>query len=111
MEKTAKQVKEINEKQDSLKKSGPHPVNINARKRLKIIEGQVKGIQRMVKEEKYCIDILTQISAVRAALDKVGKRILRRHIDNCVTNAIKNKGEKSKELIDELMELFSKEEI
>ena len=111
MEKTTKQVKEINEKQDSSKKSGPHPVNINALKRLKIIEGQVKGIQRMVKEGKYCIDILIQISAVRAALDKVGKRILRRHIDNCVTNAIKNKGKKSKELIDELMEVFSKEEI
>jgi DNA-binding FrmR family transcriptional regulator len=65
----------------------------------------------MIEEEKYCIDILTQISAVRAALDGVGKMILRRHIEQCVSKAIRNGGEQSKEIIDELMEALSKEEI
>jgi DNA-binding FrmR family transcriptional regulator len=65
----------------------------------------------MVEEEKYCIDIVNQISAVRSALNNVGKLILRRHIDNCVTDAIKNNGENRKEVIDELMGIFSKEEI
>ncbi len=92
-------------------KLGPKPINIAALKRLKIIEGQVRGIQRMVEEEKYCIDILTQISAARAALNKVGNIILKRHLDQCVSNAIRNDGLNGKELIDELMEIFSKEEI
>ncbi|MDX6617784.1 MAG: CsoR family transcriptional regulator, copper-sensing transcriptional repressor [Gaiellales bacterium] len=52
--------------------------------RLKRIEGQVRGIERMVDEERYCIDILTQISAVQAALDKVGLRLLEQHAAHCV---------------------------
>ena len=92
-------------------KHGPHPVNLRALRRLSIIEGQIRGIKRMVEEEKYCIDILTQISAVRAALDGVGKTILRRHIEQCVSKAIRNGGEQSKEIIDELMEALSKEEL
>jgi DNA-binding FrmR family transcriptional regulator len=91
-------------------KRGPHPVNLRALKRLSIIEGQIRGIKRMVEDEKYCIDILTQISAVRAALDGVGKLILRRHIEQCVSKAIRN-GEQSQEIIDELMEALSKEEL
>lgn len=90
-------------------KHGPHPVNLRALRRLSIIEGQIRGIKRMVKEEKYCIDILTQISAVKAALNGVGKMILRRHIEQCVSNAIRNGGQQSKEIIDELMEALSKE--
>jgi DNA-binding FrmR family transcriptional regulator len=105
--------KEIEEdkKQKSSGKSGPHPANKAALRRLKIIEGQVKGIQKMVEEEKYCIDILTQISAVRAALDGVGKVILRRHLDHCVTNAMGKDNLKVKEVLDELMEIFAKEEL
>ena len=52
--------------------------------RLKRIEGQVRGIERMVDEERYCIDILTQISAIQAALDKVGLRLLEQHAADCV---------------------------
>jgi DNA-binding FrmR family transcriptional regulator len=52
--------------------------------RLKRIEGQVRGIERMVDEERYCIDILTQISAIQAALDKVGLRLLEQHAAHCV---------------------------
>jgi DNA-binding FrmR family transcriptional regulator len=53
-------------------------------KRLKRIEGQVRGIERMVADERYCIDILTQISAVQAGLDKVGLRLLSEHAAHCV---------------------------
>ena len=52
--------------------------------RLKRIEGQVRGSERMVDEERYCIDILTQISAIQAALDKVGLRLLEQHAAHCV---------------------------
>jgi CsoR family transcriptional regulator, copper-sensing transcriptional repressor len=52
--------------------------------RLKRIEGQVRGIERMVADERYCIDILTQISAVQAGLDKVGLRLLEQHAAHCV---------------------------
>ncbi len=101
----------IIEKDTQTEKKGPHPTNQAALRRLKIIEGQIKGIQRMVEDEKYCIDIVNQISAVRSALNNVGKLILRRHIDNCVANAIRNDGENSREIIDELMLIFSKEEL
>ena len=55
--------------------------------RLKRIEGQVGGLQRMVKENRYCVDMLTQISAVRAALHKVEEQILRDHVSHCVADA------------------------
>ena len=86
-----------------------HSPNVKAVKRFKIIEGQVRGVRRMVEEEKYCIDILNQISAARAALDSVAKIILKKHVDTCITEAIQNKAENSRELIDELMSLFIKE--
>jgi len=56
--------------------------------RLKRIEGQIKGIQRMVEERKYCVDILLQISAICGALRKVGHIILKNHIETCVTEAM-----------------------
>jgi DNA-binding FrmR family transcriptional regulator len=103
--------KDQNQIQNKFEKKGPHPTNKAALKRLNIIEGQVRGIHRMIEEEKYCIDIINQISAVRSALNNVGKIILRRHIDNCVTDVIQNNGENSKEVLDELMEIFSNQEI
>ncbi len=57
-------------------------------KRLNRIEGQVRGIARMVENERYCIDIVTQISAARAALRKVEEEILREHVAHCVEHAI-----------------------
>ncbi|MFW5786750.1 MAG: metal-sensitive transcriptional regulator [Halanaerobiales bacterium] len=74
--------------------------------RLKRIEGQVRGLQRMVKEEKYCVDILTQVSASRGALKKVAMKVLDRHINGCVKRAIIN--EESEEIISELMDVVSK---
>lgn len=73
-------------------------------KRLKRIEGQVKGIQNMIENERYCIDILVQVSAAKAAIDKVGKIILENHIKGCITESIKYESQdESDELIEELM--------
>lgn len=57
-------------------------------KRLRRIEGQVKGIQKMIDEEKYCGDILTQVAAVRAAMNKVGSLILEKHSMTCIENVV-----------------------
>ena len=87
------------------------PVTENALNRLRNIEGQVRGLQRMVEEDQYCIDILTQISAVRSALNSVGMKILRRHIDTCVSESIKDGGESRDEMIEELMTILSRQQI
>ncbi len=74
--------------------------------RLNRIRGQVEGVKKMVEEPRYCVDILTQIAAVRAALSAVGRVILEDHLKTCVTTAIKN-GAGSRE-IEELMDVFEK---
>jgi len=56
--------------------------------RLKRIEGQVRGLQKMVEEDRYCIDVLTQVSAVKAALDAVALQLLQEHTAHCVVEAI-----------------------
>lgn len=78
-------------------------------KRLNRIEGQVKGIQKMIEDERYCVDILIQISAIRSAINKVGNIILENHIKGCVTNSIKE-GDKieSEKSISELMDIINK---
>ena len=78
-------------------------------KRLKRIEGQVKGIQKMVEEERYCVEILVQISAIRSAINKVGSILLENHIKGCVTNSLKNDDiEISEDTIKELMDTINK---
>jgi DNA-binding FrmR family transcriptional regulator len=63
-------------------------------KRLNRIEGQVRGIGRMLDEDRYCVDILTQVSAVRSALDAVALELLEHHLHGCVQQAVKSgKGE------------------
>jgi len=57
-------------------------------KRLHRIEGQVRGIERMVAEDRYCIDVLTQIAAARTALEQVGSKLLEGHVNHCVADAI-----------------------
>jgi CsoR family transcriptional regulator, copper-sensing transcriptional repressor len=57
--------------------------------RLRRIEGQVRGIQRMVDEDRYCIDILTQVNSIKAALDKVALALLGDHVDHCVIEAVR----------------------
>lgn len=75
-------------------------------KRLKRIEGQVRGISKMVEEDRYCIDIITQVLAVEAAMRKVGFSVVERHVNHCVTKAlIEGEGEKS---VDELMSVIKR---
>jgi DNA-binding FrmR family transcriptional regulator len=63
-------------------------IKISCQKRLNRIEGQVRGLSRMVDEDRYCIDIVTQISAVRAALRRVEEEVLKDHVAHCVEHAI-----------------------
>ncbi|HHT51143.1 MAG TPA: metal-sensitive transcriptional regulator [Eubacteriaceae bacterium] len=73
--------------------------------RLKRIEGQVKGIQKMIENKKYCSDILIQITAARAALEKVGGIILEEHLKTCIKSAVE---ENKEEKIDELISIMLK---
>jgi DNA-binding FrmR family transcriptional regulator len=79
------------------------------RGRLRRIEGQVQGLQRMVDHDAYCVDILLQISAVQGALEQVQKLLLGRHIESCVTDALRS-GSKSErqQKVDELLEVFAR---
>jgi DNA-binding FrmR family transcriptional regulator len=75
--------------------------------RLKRIEGQVRGIQRMVDESRYCPDILTQIASVHAALRGVGKVLMRSHLQHCVTDALRSEDPVAAErAYDEVMDLM-----
>ena len=70
------------------------------RKRLRRIEGQVRGVERMVEEERYCVDVLTQIAAVQAALDKVALGLLDDHARHCVIDGPERlKDERTEELL------------
>jgi CsoR family transcriptional regulator, copper-sensing transcriptional repressor len=78
-------------------------------KRLSRIEGQVRGLTRMVEEDRYCIDIVTQISAVRAALRKAEEEVLRDHIAHCVEHAIvSGDADEQRRKIAELMEVLGR---
>ncbi len=78
-------------------------------KRLNRIEGQVRGLSRMVEDDRYCIDIVTQISAVRAALRRVEEEVLRDHVSHCVEHAIRS-GDKADQRakIAELMDVIGR---
>ena len=77
-------------------------------RRLKRIEGQVRGLQRMVEEERYCADVLDQLSAVCKALHSVGNEVLRNHLRHCATHAIKSGADQAEGMYDELVELMRK---
>lgn len=80
-----------------------------ARGRLRRIEGQIQGIQRMIEEDKYCVDILLQLTAVQGAVEQVQKLLLGRHISSCVTDAIRSgNGRERQKKMDELLEVFSR---
>jgi len=80
-------------------------------KRLKRIEGQVRGLARMVEADRYCIDIVTQIAAVRAALRRVEEEVLRDHVAHCVEHAVAsgNKAEQRRKIA-ELMDVLARAE-
>jgi DNA-binding FrmR family transcriptional regulator len=77
--------------------------------RLSRIEGQVRGVARMIEEERYCIDVLTQLQAIKAALKKVEEDVLKDHAAHCVAHAIKSgDAADQKQKFDELVELFGR---
>ena len=83
-----------------------HDANL---KRLARVEGQIRGIQRMVEEGEYCIDIITQVQAAQSALGAVGLKILRGHIEHCVTDAMRSGSEdEAQAKTDELMTLMER---
>ena len=83
-----------------------HDSNLIALRR---IEGQVRGVQRMIEDRKYCIDILNQICAIKGALGRVEERILKRHFESCVTQAFHGTSEDEKqEKLDEILKLINK---
>lgn len=77
--------------------------------RLKRIEGQVRGVQRMVEEERYCSDVLVQISAIHESLRAVAQLMLRNHLEHCATDAIRSTDpDRRARMYDELTDLFAK---
>ena len=84
-------------------------IKVSCQKRLSRIEGQVRGLAKMVDEDRYCIDIVTQIAAARTALRRVEEEILRDHVAHCVDHAIASGDrEEQRKKIAELMEVVSR---
>lgn len=75
-------------------------------KRLRRIEGQVRGLQKMVEEDRYCADIMTQISSVHEALRAVGRELMKNHLRHCATTAIKSSDEEAGMMYDEIVDLM-----
>ncbi|MBI2757888.1 MAG: metal-sensitive transcriptional regulator [Chloroflexi bacterium] len=76
-------------------------------RRLKIIEGHMRGVIRMIEEDAYCIDVIRQIQAVEAALDKVSAQILENHLNSCVITAIRGEDPKERErVLKEIADVF-----
>ena len=75
-------------------------------RRLKIIEGQVRGLQGMVEDQRYCVDLLMQMAAVQEGLRNVGKQVMRNYLEHCATHAIRERS--GPEIYDELMEVIYK---
>ena len=77
-------------------------------KRLRRIEGQVRGLQKMVDEDRYCADILTQISSVHEALRAVGRELMRNHLKHCASSALRGTPAEAESMYDELVEMMYK---
>lgn len=79
----------------------------NVLRRLKTLEGHLRGVIRMVEQDEYCIDVIRQIQAVEAALNKVSTQILENHLNSCVTTAIQGNNAKERErVLKEIAEVF-----
>lgn len=76
--------------------------------RLRRIEGQVRGLQKMVEEDRYCPDILIQVASVQEALRSVGRELMRNHLKHCATQAFQAGGEQADSMVDELIEMVYK---
>jgi len=77
-----------------------------AMRRLSIIEGQIRGLRKMVEDDAYCVDVLTQISAIHEALRGVGKVVVRHHLETCVTEGLAGDDRERRQHYDELMTLI-----
>jgi CsoR family transcriptional regulator, copper-sensing transcriptional repressor len=77
-------------------------------KRLRRIEGQVRGLQRMVEEDRYCADIMTQVSSVHEALRSVGRELMRNHLKHCAASAIRSGEDVADQMYDELLDMMYK---
>ena len=77
-------------------------------RRLRRIEGQVRGLQHMVEEGRYCSDILTQIASVQEALRGVGRQLMRNHLKYCAATAIRSGGDKADAMYEELLDLMDR---
>lgn len=77
-------------------------------KRLRRIEGQIRGLQKMVEEDRYCADVLTQVSSVHEALRSVARELMRNHLKHCATSAIRSGEPQAEAMYDELVELMFK---
>jgi CsoR family transcriptional regulator, copper-sensing transcriptional repressor len=77
-------------------------------KRLRRIEGQVRGLQKMVEEDRYCADVLTQVSSVHEALRAVGRELMRNHLKHCATSALKGAPAEAEAMYDELVDMMYK---
>ncbi|MFB3060009.1 MAG: metal-sensitive transcriptional regulator [Candidatus Binatia bacterium] len=85
------------------------PTRKEASQRLNRIEGQIKGVKKMVEEGRYCVEVLGQLSAVHEALRGVGKIIMRNYLGNCVTSSLRSgSSKKAKETYSELMDVIYK---
>jgi CsoR family transcriptional regulator, copper-sensing transcriptional repressor len=81
----------------------------DVQRRLNRIEGQVKGLKRLVEEDTYCVDVMNQISSVHEALRSVGKLLMRNHLQHCVTDALREgDAEKAEKTYQEMMDLIYK---
>jgi DNA-binding FrmR family transcriptional regulator len=81
--------------------------NITNYRRLKTVEGHIRGIQRMVEEDAYCIDVIRQINAVQAALNKISLNILENHLDSCLITAVRDENpDKREQVLQEIIEVF-----
>ncbi len=78
-------------------------------RRLKSIEGQMRGLQGMIEKERPCVEVLTQIAAAEEGLKQVGKIMMRNYLENCVTNSIRSQdGQEADRIYDELMDIIYK---
>jgi len=85
------------------------PSHLEELVRLKKIEGQIKGVQKMIRDGRYCIDILTQLSSVVGAVKSVEENIINRHLRTCVADSLANRGRKEKEKkVEEIIDILIK---
>jgi CsoR family transcriptional regulator, copper-sensing transcriptional repressor len=95
--------------EDAMKAVAVDPaIKKSSLRRLKRIEGQIRGLQKMVEEERYCAEIITQVASVQEALRGVGRELMRNHLKHCAANAIKHGDAEADAMYDELLELVYK---